>query len=53
LVKKPDKNFNHHILFIITNRDSNLYTFTVQAPNSEWEKEKETIIKIANSFEII
>jgi len=53
LVKKPDTNFNQHIISIITSRDSNLYTFTVQAPNNEWEKEKETIIKIANSFEII
>ena len=53
LVKKPDTNFNQHILSIITSRDSNLYTFTVQAPNNEWENEKETIIKIANSFEII
>ena len=53
LVKKPDTNFNQHILSIITSRDSNLYTFTVQAPNNEWESEKETIIKIANSFEII
>lgn len=53
IVEKPGTDFNQHIISVITCRDTELYTMTVQAPSIDWESEKSIIMKIANSFEII
>jgi hypothetical protein len=53
LIEKGDV-FNQHCISVIAYKEPTLelYTLTAMAPESSWDKESDTIRKIADSFEI-
>jgi hypothetical protein len=41
-----------HNLCVVTNRENTLYTLTVLAPETVWERRKDMLQQIANSFQL-